>query len=51
MADNYIERQYDDYLRDKAKKEERKRREWQKKLKAYKQKLADLEKEAEGGND
>lgn len=40
MADNYIENQYDDYLKQKAKKEAAKRAVWRKRLQAYKEKLA-----------
>ena len=40
MADNYIENQYEDYLKQKAKKEEAKRVAWRKRLQAYKEKLA-----------
>ena len=40
MADNYIENQYDDYLKQKAKKEAAKRAAWRKQLQAYKEKLA-----------
>lgn len=40
MADNYIENQYDDYLKQKAKKEASKRAAWRKQLQAYKEKLA-----------
>lgn len=40
MADNYIENQYEEYLKQKAKKEEAKRIAWRKRLQAYKEKLA-----------
>lgn len=40
MADNYIENQYDDYLKQKAKKKAAKRAAWRKQLQAYKGKLA-----------
>lgn len=40
MADNFLERQYEDYLAQRAKKEQARRLAWQKQLKAYKAKLA-----------
>lgn len=40
MADNYLERQYDDYLARKAAAERARRLRWQKQLRAYKQRLA-----------
>lgn len=46
MADNYLERQYEDYLAGKAAREKARRIKWQKQLKAYKEKLA-AQKQAE----
>ena len=40
MADNYLERQYEDYLALKAAKEKAKKLAWQKQLRAYKARLA-----------
>ena len=40
MADNYIENQYEEYLKQKAAKEAAKRAAWRKRLQAYKEKLA-----------
>lgn len=40
MADNYLERQYEDYLAQKAAKEKAKKLVWQKQLRAYKARLA-----------
>ncbi|MGN0214657.1 MAG: hypothetical protein ACI4AH_07625 [Muribaculaceae bacterium] len=40
MADNYLERQYEDYLAQKAAKEKAKKLAWQKQLRAYKARLA-----------
>ncbi len=40
MADNYIEKQYDDYIARKAAQDHKARLAWQRKLKAYKEKLA-----------
>ena len=45
MADNFLERQYDDYIAKKAARETQKRIAWQKQLKAYKAKM-DAQKEA-----
>lgn len=45
MADNYLERQYEDYLAGKAAREKGRRLKWQKQLKAYKEKI-DAEKKA-----
>ena len=39
MADNFLERQYDDYLRQKAAREKERRLKWQKQHKAYQEKL------------
>lgn len=47
MADNYIEKQYEEYLQRKAAKERSRRLAWQKQLKAYKEKLA--REKGEGG--
>ena len=40
MADNCLERQYEDYLAAKAAREKARKLKWQKQLKAYKDKLA-----------
>lgn len=40
MADNYIEKQYDEYLARKAAKENAKKAAFRRQLKAYKEKLA-----------
>ena len=40
MADNFLERQYAEYLEKKAAREKAKKLAWQKQLKAYKAKLA-----------
>ncbi len=40
MADNYLENQYEEYLKQKAAKENAKRIAWRKRLQAYKEKLA-----------
>ncbi len=40
MADNYIENQYEEYLKAKAAKEAAKRAAWRKQLQAYKEKIA-----------
>lgn len=40
MADNFLEKQYDEYLRQKAAKEAAKRVAWRKRLQAYKAKLS-----------
>ena len=40
MADNYLERQYEDYLALKAAKEKARKLAWQKQLRAYKARLA-----------
>lgn len=40
MADNFLERQHDDYLRRKAKAEAARRAAWQRRLKAYRASLA-----------
>ena len=40
MADNYLERQYEDYLAQKAAKEKAQKLAWQKQLRAYKARLA-----------
>lgn len=40
MADNYIENQYEEYLKAKAAKEAAKRAAWRKRLQAYKEKIA-----------
>ena len=40
MADNYLERQYEDYLAQKAAKEKAKKLAWQNQLRAYKARLA-----------
>lgn len=48
MADNYLERQYEEYLAGKAAREKARRIKWQKQLKAYKEKLA-AQKQAEQG--
>ena len=40
MADNFLERQYADYLEKKASREKEKKLAWQKQLKEYKAKLA-----------
>ena len=40
MADNYLERQYEDYLAQKAAKEKAKKLAWQKQLRAYKARRA-----------
>lgn len=40
MADNFLERQYEEYLAGKAAREKARRLKWQKQLKAYKEKLA-----------
>ncbi len=40
MADNFIENQYEEYLKQKARKEAAKRMAWRKQLQAYKEKLA-----------
>lgn len=45
MADNYLERQYEDYLAGKVAREKARRLKWQKQLKAYKEKI-DAEKKA-----
>lgn len=47
MADNYLENQYEAYLARKAAKERQKKLQFQKQLKAYKQRLA-REKEGNG---
>ncbi|MCM1518328.1 MAG: hypothetical protein NC117_06790 [Pseudoflavonifractor sp.] len=39
MADNFLERQYDDYLRAKAKKEKQRNAAWKKRLKAYQESI------------
>lgn len=39
MADNYLERQYDDYQRRKAAEQQARRVAWQKRLRQYKEKL------------
>ena len=39
MADNYLENQYEQYLKQKAAKEAAKRAVWRKRLQAYKEKL------------
>ena len=40
MADNFLERQYAEYLENKAAREKAKKLAWQKQLRAYKAKLA-----------
>lgn len=40
MADNFLENQYEEYLKQKAAKENAKRIAWRKRLQAYKKKLA-----------
>ena len=40
MADNFLENQYEEYLKNKAAKENTKRLAWRKRLQAYKEKLA-----------
>lgn len=40
MADNYLENQYEEYLKQKAAKEAAKRAAWRKRLQTYKEKLA-----------
>lgn len=40
MADNFLEKQYDDYLAMKARKEAAKKAAFRKQLKAYKERLA-----------
>lgn len=40
MADNFLENQYNEYLKQKAAKEAAKRAAWRKRLQAYKEKLA-----------
>ena len=40
MADNFLENQYEEYLKSKAAKENAKRLAWRKRLQAYKEKLA-----------
>lgn len=40
MADNFLENQYEEYLKKKAAKENAKRITWRKRLQAYKEKLA-----------
>lgn len=39
MADNFLERQYEDFLAKKAKKEAKRKAEWRKRLAAYKESL------------
>ncbi|MBQ7941243.1 MAG: hypothetical protein IJ328_02400 [Muribaculaceae bacterium] len=39
MADNFLENQYEQYLKQKAAKEAAKRAAWRKRLQAYKEKL------------
>ncbi len=39
MADNYVEKQYEEFLRKKAAKESAKRAAWKKQLKEYQEKL------------
>lgn len=41
MADNYLERKYDEYLRRKAEAEKAKRLAWKKRMDAYRKKLAE----------
>ncbi len=40
MADNFLEKQYDDYLARKAAGEKKRRLAWQKQMQAYKKKIA-----------
>ena len=47
MADNYLENQYEPYLARKAAKERQKKLQFQRQLKAYKERLA---REKSGGN-
>ena len=41
MADNYLERRYDEYLERKAAAEKARRKAWKKRLDAYRKRLAD----------
>lgn len=47
MADNFLERQYEDYLAGKAARDKARKLKWQKQLKAYKAKLAAQKSEAD----
>lgn len=38
MADNYLEKQYDDYERHKAAREVARKKQWQRRLRAYQEK-------------
>lgn len=40
MADNYLEKQYDDYERHKAAREVARKKQWQRRLRAYQEKIA-----------
>lgn len=51
MADNYLERQYEDYLAAKAAREKARKLKWQKQLKAYKAKLAAQKSESTDSKD
>lgn len=48
MADNFLENQYEEYLKKKAVKENAKRIAWRKRLQAYKEKLAKEKEENQG---
>ena len=49
MADNYLEKQYDDYLARKAAKENERKLRFQKQLKAYKARLEKEKQQAKSG--
>ena len=42
MADNYLERRYDEYLERRAAAEKAKRKAWKKRLDAYRKRLAEV---------